>query len=197
MANNFKSKLKENCGPEDFGIPKIWEERVENYVNWRLSLSAPEQSEAVMYQYRNIVEGEPKTEWEEVKPRNPHMETVQDSINELLAYRYKGRPSYEVRALYAAPQPTTPEPVNQALIGQLKEFARVFPELNMSNFTDDDVADLNGWGIEVVTAIDAAEQAPQPELTDEQIRVIVYDTRYNGIYDTVRACIAAAQKGKA
>ena len=33
------------------------------------------------------------------------------------------------------------------------------------------------------------------ELTDEQIRVIVYDTRYNGIYDTVRACIAAAQKG--
>ena len=44
MANNFKSKLKENCGPEDFGIPKIWEERVENYVNWKLSLPAPEQS---------------------------------------------------------------------------------------------------------------------------------------------------------
>ena len=73
-------------------------------------------------------------------------------------------------SMHPAPQPTSPGPVNQMLIGQLKEFARVFPELNMSNFTDDDVADLNGWGIEVVTAIDAAEQAPQPtELSGQDV----------------------------
>ena len=98
-----------------------------------------------------------------------------------------------------APQPTTPEPVNQMLLTALKEFARVFPELNMSNFTDDDVADLNGWGIEVVTAIDAAEQAPQPtELTDEEIWDMYHDKVIKGHSITAFArAVLAAQKGKA
>ena len=63
-------------------------------------------AEPVMYQFRNIVEGVVPSEaaWKEVKPRNPYMNTVQDSVKELLAYRYKGQPSYEVRALYTAPQ---------------------------------------------------------------------------------------------
>lgn len=93
-----------------------------------------------------------------------------------------------------APQPTTPEPVNQMLLAALKEIDNWLVCWCIA--TPEDMAQSFGHMEQVASAaIAAAEQAPQPELTDEQIRAIVYDTRYNGIYDTVRACIAAAQKG--
>ena len=104
--------------------------------------------------------------------------------------------------VFRAPQPTTPEPVNQALLAALNACADAL--CNSQNFilsvSSDGFgavcAEANGIAIDMANEIlDAAEQSAQPELTDEQIRAIVYDTRYNGIYDTVRACIAAAQKG--
>lgn len=42
-------------------------------------------------------------EWRPVEPNCRIGQTVEDKCNELLAYRYKGGPVYEVRALYAAP----------------------------------------------------------------------------------------------
>ena len=92
----------------------------------------------------------------------------------------------QVKLLYTTPQPTAPEPVNQMLLEALKELL----EANSYYFPIG-----NPWGDKARAAIAAAEQSPQPELTDEQIRAIVYDTRHNGIYATVRACIAATQKG--
>ena len=56
--------------------------------------------EVVAYWWRHInVDGEPTTYWKPCEPRNIHVNTVQDTVNELLAYRYKGKPCYEVREL--------------------------------------------------------------------------------------------------
>lgn len=66
-------------------------------------------AEPVAYWFRHInTEGAPTTEWEPVKARNPYMNTVADSVRELLAYRYKDKPCYEVMPLYAAPAAPAP-----------------------------------------------------------------------------------------
>lgn len=57
--------------------------------------------------------------------------------------------------LRTAPGPSSP-PSWAAL-------ADSFPEVNLSNYTDDDVSALNNWGFEVVDALRAAE----PSLGDK------------------------------
>lgn len=55
--------------------------------------------------YRNITpEGEAANGWKPVEPRNPYMNTVEDSVRELLAYRYKDKPCYEVMPVNTADQ---------------------------------------------------------------------------------------------
>jgi len=71
------------------------------------------QPEPVLYQYRwlnpaNNPDDAGLMDWKLVEPRNPHMDTVQDLTKELEAYRYEGKPVYEVRALYTTAQPSEP-----------------------------------------------------------------------------------------
>jgi len=67
-----------------------------------LSAAEAAQPEPVLWQFRHRDE----QEWEEVKPWNPRMQTLEERIRELRAFTYKGQKVYEVRALYAAsPQP--------------------------------------------------------------------------------------------
>lgn len=42
-------------------------------------------------------------EWKEVQPWNPRMQTVEQRVQELRAFRYDGKPTYEVRALGVIP----------------------------------------------------------------------------------------------
>ena len=117
---------------------------------------------------------------------------------------------------HTAPQPTTPEPVNQMLLAACKRMRSMLAQA-AERGNNDALYEVNFAS----AVIAAAEQAPQPtdpadddltiaymagyhkgktdaqptELTDEEIREIVYGTLYDGIYATVRACIAAAQKG--
>lgn len=61
--------------------------------------------EPVAYWYRNITpEGEAANSWKPVEPRNPYMNTVEDSVRELLGYRYKDKPCYEVMPVHSADQ---------------------------------------------------------------------------------------------
>lgn len=61
--------------------------------------------EPVAYWYRNITpEGEAANSWKPVEPRNPYMNTVEDSARELLGYRYKDKPCYEVMPIHSADQ---------------------------------------------------------------------------------------------
>jgi hypothetical protein len=77
-----------------------------------------------------------------------------------------GKEQYTEGYIYTnpAPQPTTPEPVNQALLAALKEYAKA----GVGNSTD--------WRVQLsalrmaTAAIASAEQAPQPtELSDSDI----------------------------
>lgn len=47
--------------------------------------------------------------WKEVEPWNPHMQTLEQRIEELRSFRYNGKPAYEVRALGVIP-PGVPTP---------------------------------------------------------------------------------------
>lgn len=64
--------------------------------------------EPVLYQYRwlnpanNPDEEEHTIEWKEVKPYNPYVGTVLSEVANLEAYRYNGKPVYEVRGLVPA-----------------------------------------------------------------------------------------------
>jgi len=40
----------------------------------------------------------------------------------------------------------------------MKNLLREMPEINMANFNDDDVADLNSWAFEAAEMIDAIER---------------------------------------
>ncbi len=81
----------------------------------RRALSAPAAPEPVaLWQYRwtnpggNIDAAPEDTAWKEVQVTNVHMQTMEDRLKELRAYRYNDRPMYEVRALYAGATPTAP-----------------------------------------------------------------------------------------
>jgi hypothetical protein len=66
-------------------------------------------AEPVAYWFRHInTEGEPTDDWKPVKANDFYMQTVEDSVRELLAYRYEGKPCYEVMPLYAAPAAPAP-----------------------------------------------------------------------------------------
>jgi len=70
-----------------------------------LKLKTPPMPEPLAYWFRHInTDGEPTTQWKPVEPRNPYMNTVHDSVKELLAYRYEGKPCYEVAAVHTAEQ---------------------------------------------------------------------------------------------
>ena len=69
------------------------------------------QQEPVAYQYRwtnpsGDSQPESMLEWKEVIPA--WNQTVQQKVQELESYRYAGKPTYETRAIYAAPQPQRP-----------------------------------------------------------------------------------------
>ena len=70
--------------------------------------------EPVLWQYRwTNPSGDPhqesQTDWKQVEPT--WNQTVQQKCDELLAYRFGGKPTYEVRGLYATPpQPAAQEP---------------------------------------------------------------------------------------
>jgi hypothetical protein len=92
-------------GNADFsGFPEgLASHLVERVNQLKQQVAVPQ--EPVLYQFRNIIDGKPVNAWSEVNPRNPNMQTLQEAIQELLAYRYKNLPCYEVRALYTKPQP--------------------------------------------------------------------------------------------
>jgi len=102
IAWSNDSKWQQDCAKESLSAAKA----VDQSVDAKKIVQA--QGEAVLWQFRNIVGGDPATDWQECKPRNPYINTVQDTVNELLAYRYDGRPCYEVRALYTHPQASEP-----------------------------------------------------------------------------------------
>ena len=73
------------------------------------------------YQWTNPADGsEPDVylpEWKDVQPG--WNQTVQQKIDELLAYRYVGKPTYRVRAIYTSTniaQPVQPEPTNSTAL---------------------------------------------------------------------------------
>ena len=69
------------------------------------TIKIPAMPEPLAYWFRHInTDGEPTTQWKPVEPRNPHMNTVHDSVTELLAYRYQDKPCYEVSAVHTADQ---------------------------------------------------------------------------------------------
>lgn len=71
-------------------------------------------AEIVLWQYRWLNPGDDPNpppsmlEWQEVKPWNPHMQTVEQRVEELRDFRYRGKPAYEVRALGVIPAGVTP-----------------------------------------------------------------------------------------
>lgn len=67
--------------------------------------------EPVLWQYRwtnpsGDPHQEPQTDWKQVEPT--WNQTVQQKCDELLAYRFGGKPTYEVRGLYASPPGAVP-----------------------------------------------------------------------------------------
>lgn len=60
-------------------------------------------------------------EWKTVAPKYP-MTSIEDTLANLRAYRFDGKPCYEVRALYAAP-PAAPAPVVPLTDEQLARIA--------------------------------------------------------------------------
>jgi len=70
------------------------------------------QGEPVLWQYKHIS----SDTWEDVLPRIPWKHTLDDKLAELRAYTYKGKPCYEVRALYAHPPPQ-PDAVQSQDVG--------------------------------------------------------------------------------
>ena len=113
----------------------------------------------------------------------------------------------ELATIKAAPQPTTPEPVNQMLLAALNACADAL--CNSQNFilsvSSDGFgavcAEANGIAIDMANEIlNAAEQAPQPtELTPKDIEALYMEHCPD---DSLEAAIAfaravlAAQKGK-
>lgn len=73
----------------------------------RAALAEPDQSEPVVYQYRWTNPGHrqnlhpSETEWQPVKLL--HCKTIPEEAAQLERYTYDGKPTYEVRKLYAAP----------------------------------------------------------------------------------------------
>ena len=65
----------------------------------REQLAAHEAAKPEYWEYRPLIS---HGVWERVTPRILG-QTVEELVSELLAYRYKGKQCYEVRALYAAP----------------------------------------------------------------------------------------------
>jgi hypothetical protein len=76
---------------------------------------------------------------------------------------------HAIKQALAAP---VQEPV--AWLENLRRLASICPELNMVNYSDEDVDDLNCWAIEVATCIDGITTPPAAQrqwvgLTDEEI----------------------------
>jgi hypothetical protein len=88
--------------------------------------------------------------WHEVKPWNPRMQTLEDRIAELRAHRYNGVLCYEVRALYASPQPA---PAVQPTVHQADEWeprTEVLTDAEINKIADAMPGGLDGflkgWG---------------------------------------------------
>ena len=83
-----------------------------------LAAARAEPAEPVMWQYRTHFGNNTALPgwgpWEEVKPRNPHVDTVADRVAEIRDYIAQGC-HYELRPLYAAPQVALAEPWRQAI----------------------------------------------------------------------------------
>ncbi len=69
--------------------------------------------------------------------------------------------------------------MNAEKLRELKTLASVCPELNMANYTEDDVRHLNDWAIEMSLLVEQytlsqqPAQATQAEVTDEQIKMLI------------------------
>ena len=61
--------------------------------------------------------------WKRVVVRR--MQTMQQRIDELLAYRYDGKPIYEVRGLYAHPAPALREPLSEVRVREMLNEANI------------------------------------------------------------------------
>lgn len=86
------------------------------------TIKIPAMPEPLAYWFRHInTDGEPTTQWKPVEPRNPHMNTVHDSVKELLAYRYQDKPCYEVSAVHTADQLAARDAQWQAMYGPVVE----------------------------------------------------------------------------
>ena len=80
--------------------------------DWKArALKAEQVGEPVLWQYRwTNPSGDPyqesQTDWKQVEPT--WNQTVQQKCDDLLAYRFGGKPTYEVRGLYATPPSAVP-----------------------------------------------------------------------------------------
>ena len=84
------------------------------------TITIPAMPEPLAYWFRHInTEGEPTTQWKPVEPRNPHMNTVHDSVKELLAYRYQEKPCYEVAAVHTAAHLAARDAQWQEMVGAI------------------------------------------------------------------------------
>lgn len=84
------------------------------------TIKIPAMPEPMAYWFRNIdLDGEVINAWRLVEPRNPHMNTVADSVKELLAYRYQGKPCYEVMAVHTADQLAARDAQWQEMVGPI------------------------------------------------------------------------------
>jgi hypothetical protein len=84
-----------------------------------------------------------------------------------------------LESLSAQPAPVQ-EPV--AWLENLKRLASICPELNMVNYSEEDVDDLNCWAIEVATCIDSITTSPAAQPTTEKSLVVQQETDWKAEY---------------
>jgi hypothetical protein len=94
--------------------------------------------------------------------------------NKTIHYTYRDKAEEAITAVKQA-RAAQQEPV--AWLENLKRLASICPELNMVNYSEEDVDDLNCWAIEVATCIDSitnppAAQRKPVDLTNDEINNI-------------------------
>jgi hypothetical protein len=159
---------------EQHGIEKATDDAHEVLYQWRGAFDAlAEQQEpnfaAALYQYRWTNPGDhyaapEELEWKPLDPRGPH-QTLQQRIEELQAYRYEGKKTYIVRALYTAPVAQPQEKASEYLPWLLPVDAAVL----IGNMHRVRVGAVQAVAKQVYQVYEQRVAQPLTPLTDEQI----------------------------
>lgn len=149
FQHTYCSQCGRDCGPGDDGVSGCAD---------HAAIAQPVQPahngmEIVghQYQWTNPADGsEPDVyllEWKAVQPG--WNQTVQQKIDELLAYRYVGKPTYRVRGIYTSTniaQPVQPEPTNSTaldaseLLNQCESFLSLHDDVKRNIVSELDAA---------------------------------------------------------